>query len=87
MNAALRQICSCTWDHGAAVIIRRDPLCAVHDESAEARRIRMLKGEREGAARAVREHRVEALTWFRRYRRSKQRLADLNKQLKEIGHV
>lgn len=84
MNAALRQICSCTWDHAAEVITRPDPLCAVHDPSAEARRIRMLKSEREGAVMAVRSHRVEALTWFRRYRRAKQRLVKLNEQLEGL---
>ena len=48
-------------------------------DDAKARRRLLL--DREGAALAVHEHRLEALTWIRRYRASKKRLRELNKQL------
>jgi hypothetical protein len=50
-------------------------------DEAKARRRLLL--DREGAALALQEHRTEALTWIRRYRATKKRLRELNKQLEE----
>lgn len=86
MNAQLKPevtpgLCCCHWDFTRDVRLTTDRTCSVHGEYAQSAERRKLQKDREGAALAVQIHRTEARVWLDRLRRSKRRLAELNKQL------
>lgn len=80
-------LCCCVWNRDFPYSARliTDPTCSVHGVVAVAEAPkRALERAHALACLAVREHRTEAITWLRRYRKSKKRLADINAQLREI---
>jgi hypothetical protein len=91
MNAEVRYVstlCSCMWmttNDNLGVRHHTDPECHVHGRDAQLVDKGKLIREREIFCVAVREHRTEAITWIRRYRQSRKRLAELNAKLKELG--
>lgn len=78
MNAALKQICACSWK--GDIRVREDATCPVHgiDQSARARR--QLDGEIRATAEGLRDLRSEAMSALHLYRRAKRRLIDLKKR-------
>lgn len=86
VNAALKQICSCTWitTHDMPARHFADPLCSVHGEDAQTMARRRLIKDREGAALAVQLHKTEVRVWLATLRHSKRRLAELNKKLETL---
>lgn len=82
MNAALKQICCCSWK--GDVRVRDDAMCAVHgvDQTIKARR--ELQGQIGATAEGLRHLRTEAMTALNLYRRTKRRLIDMRKQLESL---
>ena len=91
MNAQLKYhvtpgMCCCQWNHAVGVRVKTDDTCSVHGMRAllEAPR-RALEMRRLTAQMAVSSARLEALTWIRRHRAAKKKLAAINQRLKELG--
>jgi hypothetical protein len=75
MNAALRQICCCSWM--GEVRVREDAHCAIHGlDKATLERSR-LEGELLATAEALRDQRTEAMAALHAYRRTKKQFFEL----------
>jgi hypothetical protein len=83
MNAALKQICSCRWDHASDTRLTTDPQCAVHGEDTEAVRQRTRKqGELLALQEGLRDQRSDAMAALHLYRRTKRKFFALKDELK-----
>lgn len=82
MNAALRQICCCSWK--GDVRVREDAMCAIHGIDPNTKARRTLEGEIGATAEGLRDQRSVALDALHRYRRTKRHLIDLRKRLEAL---
>ena len=78
MNAALKQICCCSWK--GDVRIREDATCAVHGIDQTVRARREMDGAIRATAEGLRDLRTQAMSAIHLYRRTKRRLIDMRKQ-------
>jgi hypothetical protein len=80
MNAALKQICSCTWE--GEIRVKEGLDCPVHGIDYEAQRQRTRKqGELLALQEALRDQRSEAMAALHLYRRTKRKFFALKDQL------
>jgi hypothetical protein len=78
MNAALRQICCCSYK--GDVRVREDAMCAIHGLDQQTKQRDQLDGQILACAEGLRDARSAAMAALHLYRRTKKRLADLRKQ-------
>jgi len=79
LNAALKQICCCSWK--GDVRVREDATCAVHGIDPSTRERARLEGEVRATAEGLRDQRSVAMAALFRYRRTKRHLIALRKRL------
>jgi hypothetical protein len=75
MNAALRQICCCSYK--GDVRVREDAMCPVHGNDQRARERDLLDGQILATTEGLRDARSEAMAALHYYRRTKRRLLEL----------
>jgi hypothetical protein len=85
-HRGLASMCCCRWNHNVGVRLDTHPECAVHGLQAQLDAPRKaLEMRRLTAQMAVSSARLEALTWIRRHRAARRKLAAINQKLKELG--
>jgi hypothetical protein len=74
MNAALRQLCCCSYK--GDVRVREDANCAIHGLDQRTRERLKLEGEVLALREGVRDCRTDAMTAIHRYRSAKRKLSE-----------
>jgi hypothetical protein len=74
VNAALRQICCCSYK--GDIRVREDAMCPVHGLDQKTRERLKLEGEVLALREGVRDCRTDAMTAIHRYRSAKRKLTE-----------